>query len=495
MKKKTRPKKTTEKKKSDLENKNEEIFFVKGMHCASCEVLVEKELLELESVVSVEASVKKGEVLIEYEKEKPSLETINEIFKDLGYVFTQQKKKEKISAEEKFINIIKAFILVSFVLFGFMILEKTGFTSWVQVDQASSLPAFVFFGLIAGFSSCAALVGGIILSMAKQWGELYAPQSPLKKKLEPHLLFNAGRLLFYGILGAVLGLIGSKIKLSITFSAIMVFLVSLIMIFLAFQMLEFRFFQRFQIKMPKALTRYTADKKHFKGKFMPFFMGGLTFFLPCGFTLTAQSMALLSGNPLKSSLIMVAFALGTLPALLFIGLSSIKMMEKKNYSTLFLKAAGILVLFFAIFNINNQLNVLGVSNIQSLFESVGKGDDSKKIQEDVEKTILKTDAEKKQDENLPPILNGKQVVRMTASAYGYSPRHIKVRVNIPVRWEIEDIGTSGCTNSLIAPSFFNDEIALSHGKTSVKEFTPKNTGYFRFSCWMGMVTGVIEVVE
>ena len=33
------------------------------------------------------------------------------------------------------------------------------------------------------------------------------------------------------------------------------------------------------------------------------------------------------------------------------------------------------------------------------------------------------------------------------------------------------------------------------GKVAIKEFTPTKVGKYRFSCWMGMVTGVIEVVD
>jgi uncharacterized protein len=42
---------------------------------------------------------------------------------------------------------------------------------------------------------------------------------------------------------------------------------------------------------------------------------------------------------------------------------------------------------------------------------------------------------------------------------------------------------------------FADAIALETGTTSVKEFTPQQPGVYKFSCWMGMVWGVIEVVS
>jgi copper chaperone CopZ len=74
-------------------NMKEHIYYVKGMHCASCEILIEKKLLELESIKSVEASLVKGEVLVEYDNEKPSLYKLNEIFKKECYVFSDQPRE------------------------------------------------------------------------------------------------------------------------------------------------------------------------------------------------------------------------------------------------------------------------------------------------------------------------------------------------------------------------------------------------------------------
>ena len=94
-----------------------------------------------------------------------------------------------------------------------------------------------------------------------------------------------------------------------------------------------------------------------------------------------------------------------------------------------------------------------------------------------------------------PAVNGKQVIKMEASASAYSPNSFTVRAGVPVRWEITDTGTTGCTNAVISKDLFAGQVALTHGKTSVKEFTPEKAGRYRFSCWMGMVTGEIIVVD
>ena len=100
----------------------EHIYFVRGMHCASCEVLIEKKLLELKEIKSAEASVAKEQVLIEYENGKPAIEKLNEIFKESGYVFSEKPTQikgiqEETGKKEPFIIIASALFLVGIFLF------------------------------------------------------------------------------------------------------------------------------------------------------------------------------------------------------------------------------------------------------------------------------------------------------------------------------------------------------------------------------------------
>ncbi|PIT97538.1 hypothetical protein COT77_01035 [Candidatus Berkelbacteria bacterium CG10_big_fil_rev_8_21_14_0_10_41_12] len=282
-------------------------------------------------------------------------------------------------------------------------------------------------------------------------------------------------------LGGLFGLLGSTFKLSPTTFSILVVIISAVMILLGLQMLGVKALQKFQISAPKGLTRYIADESHFKGKYMPSILGALTFFLPCGFTITAQSLALISGSFWQGSLIMLTFALGTLPMLAVIGFSSVKFLSSAESSAKFLRVAGTIVVFFALFNINSQMNILGLPSLNDLkvnsapASSSGQG-------------VAASEGD------LPPIVDGKQVVKMEATSLRYTPDTIKVRAEIPVRWEIKDNGTSGCTNAIISKGLFSDSIALTNGQTSVKEFTPSKPGKYKFSCWMGMVSGTIEVV-
>ncbi len=98
---------------------------------------------------------------------------------------------------------------------------------------------------------------------------------------------------------------------------------------------------------------------------------------------------------------------------------------------------------------------------------------------------------------LAPMVDGKQVLAMTVKAVSYNPNYFKVKVGVPVRWEITSSGEPGCdsgqliANGLIDPVYLNPN----QGQVTVKEFTPQAVGTYKFSCPMGMVRGNIEVVN
>ena len=66
---------------------------------------------------------------------------------------------------------------------------------------------------------------------------------------------------------------------------------------------------------------------------------------------------------------------------------------------------------------------------------------------------------------------------------------------IPVQWEIEaDEGSlNGCNYRMLLRDF-KMGVELGYGK-NVIEFTPEKTGTFKYTCWMGMITGTIKVEE
>ncbi|MFA6518168.1 MAG: sulfite exporter TauE/SafE family protein [Candidatus Shapirobacteria bacterium] len=335
-------------------------------------------------------------------------------------------------------NLINSFIIVGIILTTVYFLSQTSLFSLFSVTPDSLPLAFFPFGLLAGFSTCAGLIGGIALSLSHH-----------------RFSFNTGRLTSFFLLGGLLGFLGQSIRLSFTLGSILTIIVSLAMILFGLQILGLRVI-RLSFS-PQSLTKNS------------FLIGALTFFLPCGFTLTSQSLALASGSFVTGALIMGFFALGTAIPLFLIGYSGSKFSSKPSVS----QVVGLLVIAFAFFNLSSQLKVLGFSpqiNLGSNIQNLGS------------------------NKGLPPIVNGVQVLKMSASSRGYSPSRLKVRANVPVRWEITDTGTGGCTNAVIARQLFDGPVNLVPGTTSVREFSVTKPGVYNFSCWMGMVSGTLEAI-
>ncbi|MFA6007581.1 MAG: sulfite exporter TauE/SafE family protein [Candidatus Shapirobacteria bacterium] len=432
-------------------------YSVTGTHCHSCELLIENEVKKLPGVKDVSASSTEGTVKIDYQKSKPKLNILNKLFKDNGYSFSEINQnnlnRPALSREGSGVGLFP-FIFVALLGLIYFFLLKSNLLPTFNVSASSFPPAFFIFGLLAGFSTCAALVGGLVLSLSQSWS---------KYKLVPVISFNLGRLIIFSLLGALLGYFGSFFRLSITVNIIITLAVSILMLVLGLQMLGVKAFQKFSLALPKSFTSKFSSADKFRGKYLPFILGGLTFFLPCGFTLTTQSLALASGKPLTGALIMAFFALGTFIPLFLIGLTGTKITGNKTVSQI----AGLLLLIFALFNFKNQFNLISFTPNNNFQNDVATATNNEII-----------------------------VLKMNASASGYTPSSFKVKAGQKVRWEITDTGTSGCTNGLIARSLFDGVINLVPGTTSVKEFTaPTTVGTYHFSCWMGMISGTIEVIN
>ncbi|KKQ00962.1 MAG: Heavy metal transport/detoxification protein, partial [Candidatus Moranbacteria bacterium GW2011_GWD2_36_198] len=227
------------------------------------------------------------------------------------------------------------------------------------------------------------------------------------------------------------------------------------------------------ITLPKSISNALGIKNHTKeySHKNSFIMGGLTFFLPCGFTQAMQLYAVSSGSFTQGALIMGIFALGTAPGLL--GVGGLASVVRGIFARRFFKFAGILVVFLAMFNIANGYNLTG---LQILTNNRQQTTNNKQVS----------------DPNVT-MENGVQVVRMKEIASGYSPNKFTIKKGVPVKWVIDAQAPYSCASSLVVSSL-KIQKTLKAGE-NVIEFTPKETGKIPFSCSMGMYTGAFTVVD
>jgi len=458
-----------------MKKTNSRTLYVSGMHCGACEVLIDKKLSKVEGITDVKASLSDSKVEITYKKGRaPTVETLNNHFADLGYSFTNEPIGE---AKVGSLEITQAVVILIIFAVIFLIIDDTKIFSRISLSGESSLPAFFIIGIVASLSSCAALVGGVILSMSKQWNQLYGGQDE-KKRMLPFALFNIGRLVSFTVFGGLLGVIGSVFQVSFQLTAILIIFVSVVMIILGLQMLGVTWAKKIKFTYPNFLSRYSSDDKNLKGKYMPFIIGAMTFFLPCGFTLMAQTVALATGNFFLSALMMLSFALGTLPVLGFLSFSSVKFQKDAAFAGTFNLLVGVFILMFGVFNINAQLNVLGLANVGDIAR------DNKISAEDLKAAGVQIIGEGKDQY---------QSVFIDAKGFEYSPKNITLKADILTKLTVRNDNVFGCATAMWLGGL-TDEVLYLRGAESKAEFTPKK-GKYKISCTMGMVAPIVVTVE
>lgn len=131
----------------------------------------------------MKASLKDKTVKIVYQKEKLNVDILNSIFKSFGYAFSENSINEKDDYLKEIILFLSLLILL------FLVFKETSLLNFVDITKTSSLLTFFLLGLAGGFSTCAALVGGLMLSLTKNWLEIYKEEMSLWKKTYTLFIF------------------------------------------------------------------------------------------------------------------------------------------------------------------------------------------------------------------------------------------------------------------------------------------------------------------
>ncbi len=440
---------------------------IQGMTCGSCELLIESEFQKIPGVKSVKVSQAEGKATLLC-KRVPSREELQRAIAGHGYDLSPQPsllgKREgggmvPPPAKEgaRGWSEIAAILII---IFGLYLIFKTTKILDFNLGISDNMSyGFIFLiGLVAASSSCIAVTGGVLLSVAAKYNESCHAETRWEK-FKPHLLFNVGRVISYTVLGGLIGALGSVFSISPKMNGLIGLLAAFFMIGMGFHILKL-FPSRFSLKMPKFIGHRILKLQEKSHPSIPFLMGALTFFLPCGFTQALQLYAISRGSLIEGALIMLFFSLGTLPALLSLG--SISSFSKGKFQRYFLKFSGVLVLLLGFSNIQSSLNLLGFT-----FDSFSSAQ------------IVAAAPARIQD--------GKQIVEMKVDGYHYEPSEFTVLQGVPVEWRVDGASAAGCGQIIIMPTM---DLTAFLPKDAVKTitFTPKELGIIPFNCTMGMMT-------
>lgn len=432
------------------------------MHCASCEVLIERQWKKLPGVNDVKVYHAKG--YAEIYCENLNLKELDSAIQEHGYQIKgdgslRPRTPEKYSPKDYLeIGAIFLILLGVYLLSSKLNLLPKG----VGISEGMGLGVVFVIGLVAAISSCIAVTGGLLLAVAAKYNEKN-PEGSGYQKFRPHLFFNAGRIASYTFFGGAIGAVGSFIAFSPFMTGLLSLFASIVMIVLGIQILKlFPAASKLHIRMPKKLAHAIHNLSEKNHPLAPFLLGAGTFFLPCGFTQGLQLYVLTRGNWLEGALIMLVFSLGTLPALL--SLSVLSSFAKGKFQKYFLKFSGTLVLLLGIYNISSSLNLLGVNTDFTFTQNAGAITSS--------------------DPNVV-IEGNKQIVKMKVDKIDYVPLQFTVYKDMPVVWEVDGREAVGCTQVITIPKLGITRY-LSPNEITTITFTPDKTGDIKFSCSMGM---------
>ncbi len=427
---------------------------IAGMHCASCEILIGDNLKEIKGVQKAEVNYKTGKAEVYYEGAIPKKEDLVKAVEEAGYKIGIKQKSGWFSKDgNDYWNLFYGLLIVVAL---YTVAKIFGLNNFNVNNAKDGLGVVFLVGLVAGLSTCMALIGGLVLSLSARHSELH-PEATTLEKFRPHLYFNLGRVGGYALLGGIIGYLGSALQFSANLLGTITILVSLVMIFLGLKLLGvFPAMQDKNFALPRSVAKFFGVKSEVKeySHKAAILSGAATFFLPCGFTQAMQLYAVSSGSFTQGAAIMGLFALGTAVGLLSIGgLSSV---FKGRKAKIFFATAGVAVILFGWFNIGNAWALIGVGGADK-------------------------------NNNQVTASTEEQVVNMTQDVNGYSPNVFTVKKGVPVKWVINSKSVFSCASYIVMRQFKIGK-PLQLGE-NIFRFTPTQTGEIPFSCSMGMYRG------
>ena len=454
-------------------------IVVDGMTCRACEVRVQRAIGRLDGVREVSASAAGGVVTIRADRELGHDELVAALARaGEDYRLSDGRRRAWFTRDVavwRDLGVAAAVVALLAVL-----LVTTGVTSLADRIGTSatsgSLLVVALVGVAAGFSTCMALVGGLVLAFSARSGAA-AADAGRSVRWAPHLAFNVGRVVGFAALGALTGLVGSAVTVSGMGLAVAMIAVSVVMVLLAAQLsgASPRLAGGLLPALPDVLSRRlqrTADGSggQAQGVAVAAGVGAATYLLPCGITQAVQLYALSTGSPVMGAAVMAAFAVGTAPGLLTIAGLSVGL--RGAWAVRFGRFAAVAVLAFALVNAGGAVTLLRGGAPPPATPGA---------------TTVSANVR---------VVDGVQHVTTTQEAGGYEPESTVVMAGLPVVWEVTSTALSCASWLSPAPELgVPPDTVLMPGSTAAFRFTPTAPGTLTYSCGMGMYSGSFEVIE
>ncbi len=461
-----------------------ETLRIGGMTCVSCQNKIERKLRSTAGIESASVSYNRGTADVSYDTDIITRRDIAALIAKLDYEVLEDARPAN--------HWMRGAGILVIILAAFMLLRRFGlpdiFNVFPTAEASMGYGMLFVIGLLTSVH-CVAMCGGISLSQCIPQPQADGSAGKLSA-LRPSFLYNVGRVISYTVIGALVGALGSVISFTGAMRGAVQLLAGVFMVIMGVNMLGlFPGLRRLVPRMPKIFSRRINEEKG--GSKSPLIIGLLNGLMPCGPLQAMQIYALSTGSPVEGALSMLLFSLGTVPLMFALGALSSVLSRKFTHKVMTAGAALVVILGVSMFS---QGWVL--SGISGLSFGSAQGENAVAAVNPAvvaEASPSASPAAVAQAGPAPALEETVQVITSTLGARSYPA--ITVVAGKPVKWTIDAPKGSinGCNNVMVIPEY-GLEHAFEYGP-NVIEFTPDKAGIFRYSCWMGMITSTITVVD
>lgn len=327
------------------------------------------------------------------------------------------------------------------------------------------LAAFIT-GLTTGGLTCLAVQGGLLLGLLAQ-REKNGEKRRWQQLIAPVGAFLIAKTIAYIILGLGLGLLGSKLQISPTVQHWLQAIAALFIIIAGIRLFFPSWLPWLTFQPPYAIRRLVRQSATIDTWFAPAVLGFLTILIPCGTTQAMEIAAVATGSAAQAAAIMGAFVIGTAPLFFIIGILAKGTVLAQRKLT---AVAALIVIGLGLYSMNGVLVAIDSpysfqNEMTSIRGLIGGG---------------------------PAEQTASAAVTIKVMGSGYSPNRLTVPAGQPVQLTLQPQGSLGCTSVFLIPKINLQEDLLDGTKKVTATFpTP---GEYRFTCGMGMYSGVIEAI-
>jgi uncharacterized protein len=238
----------------------------------------------------------------------------------------------------------------------------------LYLDFNASYLAALLMGLFSSLhciGMCGSIIGTLTLSLGP---ELRNNKTRLFGIV---LNYNLGRIISYGLAGALVGILESFLSLPFTQGQAhrLLQLVSAVImtgagLYLGGWFPRFAYIEKLGTRFWKIIEPFGRKLIPVKSRTQALMFGMIWGWLPCGLIYTALALAATTGNIVHSAITMFAFGLGTLPAVMGVGIIT-PLLTRLSRAQRFKRVVGVLFIVFALLAAFPSLNPMRVQHIMT----------------------------------------------------------------------------------------------------------------------------------